>query len=71
MDTGLLLSAMLIGTVGLGLFLFGKKSENIGCLALGLALMVYPYFVHSILAMWLIAAGVIAAAYAWRRFAVT
>ena len=36
--------------------------------ALGLAFMVYPYFVHSVLWMWVIAAAAIAGIYALARF---
>ncbi len=52
---GLLLSGLLISIAGLGLFVHGKKSEDVRSLGFGLALMVYPIFVHSILLMWLIA----------------
>jgi len=40
-----------IGLVGFGLFLYGKKQQRIPQLGVGLALMVYPYFVPS--AVWM------------------
>lgn len=68
LDMGMLMSAMLIGAVGMGLFIYGKKQTNIQVLALGLAFMVYPYFVHSVLWMWVIAVAAIAGIYALARF---
>lgn len=68
MDFGVLMSAMLIGTFGLGFFIYGKKSTNLPVLALGLAFMVYPYFVHSVLWMWIIAAAAIGGIYALNKF---
>lgn len=71
MDTGVLLSAMLIGTFGLGFFVYGKKSQNLTMLALGIGFMLYPYFVHSVLWMWLIAALSLIGVVALRRFSST
>lgn len=68
MDFGTLMSAMLIGTFGLGFFVYGKKSQNLLVLGLGLALMIYPYFVHSVLWMWIIAVAVVAGAFALSKF---
>ncbi len=56
-NPGLLLSGLLISIAGLALFVYGKKSLDMRSLGLGLALMMYPIFVHSILVMWLIAGG--------------
>lgn len=60
-------SGLLIGMVGLGLLVYGKKSEDFKCLAAGLVLSVFPYFVHSLLVMWVMAAGCGAGLYLWRR----
>ncbi len=54
-NPGLMLSALLISVVGLGVFVHGKRAEDLRSLGVGLALMVFPLFVHSILLMWLIA----------------
>ncbi len=54
-NPGLMLSALLISVVGLGVFVYGKRAEDLRSLGLGLALMVFPLFVHSVLLMWLIA----------------
>jgi hypothetical protein len=43
--------SLLIGGVGLALFVYGKKQERPPQLVSGLALMIYPYFVHGAAAM--------------------
>jgi hypothetical protein len=65
---GLLLSGLLIGAVGLGLFIYGKKRPDPKCLLIGLGMCVYPYFVTSLALMWIIAALCLAAAYALPSF---
>ncbi len=63
-NPGLLISGLIISTIGMGLFVYGKRSEDLKCLGLGLVMMVFPVFVHSLLLMWLAAAGCLGAAYA-------
>ena len=50
-DPTYLMLSLLFGAVGTGLFLFGKKSQQVPHLCAGLALMVCPYFITNILAM--------------------
>jgi hypothetical protein len=59
LDPGSIVASFLIGTVGLGLFLYGKKQRRGPQLAVGLALMGFPYFVPSAWVMVGIAAGLI------------
>jgi hypothetical protein len=59
-DPGLLFSGLAISIVGLALFVHGKKMEKLRNLGLGLALMVFPVFVHSLLWMWVIAGACLA-----------
>lgn len=56
MNTSLLLWSLLFSSVGLGFFLYGKKQQALVPLFSGLALMVYPYFVSSVIL--LVAIGV-------------
>lgn len=51
LDTGSLVASMLIGSVGFGLFVFGKKQQRYAHLLAGVLLMVYPYFVPGVLPM--------------------
>ena len=46
---------LVLGTVGLGYFMYGKKAQKALPLACGLGLMVFPYFVSDM--TWLIVAG--------------
>ncbi len=66
---GLLISGLIIGTIGFAVFLYGKKTENFKCLGVGLVLCVYPYFVSSVLMLWLIAALCLAGLYVLAKFA--
>ena len=58
LSTGWLVSSSIVGAIGLGLFVYGKKQLRIPPLAVGLALMVFPYFVAS--PLWIgVGAGVL------------
>ncbi|MBC7835244.1 MAG: hypothetical protein H7Y88_09115 [Phycisphaerales bacterium] len=49
-----LFSGLIIGGIGMVLLMYGKKQVNVGCLLTGGALCVFPYFVSSLIVMWLI-----------------
>jgi hypothetical protein len=49
-----LLASVLLGSVGMGFFMYGKKQRRAPHLAVGVALMVYPYFVSSVALMLII-----------------
>lgn len=51
------ISSSVIGLFGTALFLYGKKRPDLRCLFTGVALCVYPFFVHSLLVMWAIFAA--------------
>ncbi len=67
MDPGLMLSGGAISMVGLAVFLYGKKMESINSLGIGLAMMVFPMFIQSILWMWLIGIACVATLYILSR----
>jgi hypothetical protein len=56
MDSMLLLVSMLVSTVGLGIFWYGKKQRRIPQLAVGLLMMVFPYFIPSALVVGIVGA---------------
>jgi len=56
LDPAPLIVSLLIGSVGLGLFIYGKRQSRFVHLFVGIALMVFPYFVPSVLWMVVIAA---------------
>ena len=51
MDASSLFLSMIYGTIGLGMFMYGKKAERLVPLVAGLALMILPYFIPSLLWM--------------------
>jgi hypothetical protein len=57
---GLLFSGFAISMVGLAVFIHGKKAEKVRNLLIGLAMMIFPMFVHSLLLMWVIAGACMA-----------
>jgi len=42
-----LLWGLLFGSIGLGLFVYGKRQRAVVPLVCGLALMIFPYFISS------------------------
>ncbi len=51
MDTNWLLLSMVYSTVGLGMFMYGKKAVRFVPLLAGVALMIVPFFMSSLLWM--------------------
>lgn len=49
-----LLGSLLFGTFGLAAFVYGKKSARFRPMALGTAMMVYPFFVSQTWLLYLI-----------------
>ncbi|HMC12927.1 MAG TPA: hypothetical protein VKG67_01105 [Gallionellaceae bacterium] len=47
-----LFAALLFGTFGFAAFLYGKKSTNWKPMVIGVALMVYPYFIENALLLY-------------------
>ena len=60
LSAGSLFASMVIGTVGFGLVMYGKKSQRWPQLVAGAAMIVYPYFVASVGWMVAIAAAIVA-----------
>lgn len=59
-DAATLFAALMIGTVGFAIFVYGKKQKRVPHLVAGITLMVYPYFVGSLAPMVGIAVAVLA-----------
>lgn len=58
-----LFASLVVSTVGMGLFLYGKKLHRMPQVAGGLALMVGPYFLPG--ALWILAFGAAVVAGVW------
>jgi hypothetical protein len=63
MSGNALLASVLVGSIGLGLFVYGKKQRRAPHLITGLVLMIYPYFVSSVALMLVIAVGLLGLLY--------
>ena len=63
-----LFSGLLISAIGMGMFIYGKKSQDVKSLGLGVAMCAFPYFVSSLLLMWALAGLCLAGAYFLPRF---
>jgi len=48
---GAFFASFLVGLVGLGVFMYGKRQNRMSSLWVGLAMMIYPYFVTGTAAM--------------------
>jgi len=62
-NSNALLASILLGSVGLGFFMYGKKQRRGPHLAVGVLLMVYPYFVSSVTVMLVIGAALVGLLY--------
>lgn len=62
-DPWVLISGFLIGGIGFVILMYGKKEWNLKCITAGLVLCAFPYFVTSLILMWLIAAGCVGGLY--------
>ena len=49
MNASDLIWSLIVSSIGLGYFLYGKKAANLIALISGLIMMIYPYFVQNIL----------------------
>ena len=70
MDGGInwanLIAGLIFGMVGFVAFMRGKKEKNSKYFAIGLTLMVYPYFVSNTILLYSIGVVLTAALYFWR-----
>jgi hypothetical protein len=51
MDTTNLMLSFLFGTIGMALFIYGKKAGQLVPLGAGMALMICPYFIPNPIAL--------------------
>jgi hypothetical protein len=63
-----LLSGIMIGLVGMAVFIRGKKEGQVSGLVGGAALCIYPYFVTDMLLMWSLFALCITGIWWLKRF---
>ncbi len=66
MTAGNLLASVIFSAIGLGAWIYGKKSALWKPMAIGVVLMVYPYFIAETWQMVLIGCGLTAALFVFR-----
>jgi hypothetical protein len=57
----------IFGAIGFAVFVYGKKNRSLRNLVIGIALMVYPYFIAGTFFLYLVGIVLIAALYFWRE----
>ena len=60
LDPGALFLSLIVGGIGFVLFVYGRKQERWPQMAAGVVLMVYPYFVESMVVLVAIAVAICA-----------
>tara|TARA_R110002111_G_scaffold131982_1_gene197527 strand:- start:152 stop:370 length:219 start_codon:yes stop_codon:yes gene_type:complete len=68
-NPAVLFSGMIIGAIGMGLFVHGRKSSDLKSLGLGMVFSVLPFFAHTLLVMWGVSGLCASLAYISRRMA--
>jgi predicted cobalt transporter CbtA len=61
-------ASLVISAIGFGLLSYGRKMARPPQLAVGVALLVYPYFVPTLVPMLIVAAALLAGLYVSIRF---
>jgi hypothetical protein len=56
-DMGWLFASLLVSSLGYILFNYGRKLRRAPQAIAGIAMLVYPYFVHNVVVMIIVAAG--------------
>ena len=63
-----LLAGLIFGVIGTAAFMYGKKQARFSAMAIGAALVVYPYFVSALWLLWGIGLALCAALYYFRDY---
>ena len=66
MDPSTILAGIIFGSTGFVAFAYGKKRSKFKPVLLGIALMVYPYFISNTIAQYAIGLVLTAALFVWR-----
>ncbi len=60
-------ACIIFGAIGFAVFLYGKKNKLFRPLVIGIALMVYPYFISGTFFLYLVGIVLTSALYFWRE----
>ena len=62
-----LFAAIVFGAIGMAAFVYGKKTANMRPMLIGIALIVYPYFVSQTWLVFLIGCLLTGSLFVWRE----
>jgi hypothetical protein len=62
-----LMGGVIFGIIGFCAFNYGRKEKHYRALAIGIVLMVYPYFVPNAILLYLLGIGFSSLLYFWRE----
>ena len=68
-QTTALMSSLFLGALGMGFLAYARRQRDPVCLLTGIALCVFPYFVHNVWLMVAVGAALVAFPFVLRRFA--
>lgn len=63
LDPYQLLAGFIFSTIGLGAWYYGKKLERWKPMVIGMAMMIYPYFIYNRIAVWMV--GIVLTVLLW------
>ena len=67
MDTTLIFTGLLFGSIGMGYIVYGRKQANLMALLAGLGLCVFPYFINSVWLSLAVGVGLVLLPFVIRR----
>jgi len=67
-NPAILLSGIIISSIGMGFLIYGKKNADLRALLIGIILSVIPFFGHSLLVLWGVALGCFALLFLSRKY---
>lgn len=67
-DTAIILWALLFGSIGIGYFIYGKRQDQPVVRYTGIALILFPYFVTTVLVVILMGVSLLLLPYVIKRF---
>jgi hypothetical protein len=67
MDMNLIMLSLLFGSIGMAMFMYGKKAGRMVPLGAGAALMVVPYFITNLIILSFVCVGLMAAPWLWKE----
>lgn len=59
LSMSLVLSGLVLGSLGFGIFIWGKKQQELPAILVGILLSLFPMFIHSVGLLWIVSGGLL------------